>query len=86
MVTKADFTVLVISLYLLWQIEEIDDRYKAGQTHLPLHLRPSPKLKTPDIHDDYDDVPVDKSVMSLQRKPRGPPVSKTPNQEVTTVI
>lgn len=69
------------------EIGEVDFRYKAGQKNLPLHVRPSPKIKTPEIRgvgSDDDDM-IDKSRIPLQRKPRGPPVPKTPKQETMVV-
>lgn len=64
------------------EIGEIDDRYKAGQKNLPLHVRPSPKLKTPEINTSDDEDVTEASRLPLQRKPRGPPITKTPQQEV----
>ncbi|VDH92807.1 synaptonemal complex protein 1 [Mytilus galloprovincialis] len=69
------------------EIGEVDFRYKAGQKNLPLHVRPSPKIKTPEIRgmgSDDDDM-TDRSRIPLQRKPRGPPVPKTPKQEKMVV-
>ncbi|XP_063403824.1 synaptonemal complex protein 1-like isoform X1 [Mytilus trossulus] len=65
------------------EIGEVDFRYKAGQKNLPLHVRPSPKIKTPEIRGigSDDDEMTDRSRIPLQRKPRGPPVPKTPKQE-----